>query len=118
MFPKEDYLYKTAPKIGFIIGITEILLSGFIFKGYINASKKVLHVYQEFNLTSSSGFTWGYVSIAMLLVLGILSILFGFLVRKSKPETKARYYNFLIFLLFLGVVVSFVCVYMFTKCIQ
>lgn len=115
MFPGENSLYKSASKVGFIIGITQILLSGFILRGYFNASKKVLLVYKEFSLSTSSRFTWGYASIVVLLVLGVFTLLFAFLLKKSKPETKGRYYMFLVPLLFLGIVTAFLCIYTFQR---
>jgi hypothetical protein len=115
MFPKEDFLYKNAPKAGFLIGITQILLSGFILKGYANASEKVLYVYKAFKLASNFGFTLGYVSIGVLSVLGVLSILFGFLLWSTNREKKNRYYNILVFLLFAGIIMSFVSVFMFQR---
>jgi hypothetical protein len=115
MFPKEDSLYKSASNVGFIIGITQILLSGFILRGYFNASKKVLYVYKAFNLVSNSGFIWGYVSIAVLFVLGVFTLLFAFLIKKSKPEIKGRYYVFLVPLIFLGIITAFLCIYTFQR---
>jgi len=115
MFPQEDYLYKTASKVGFIIGVTQILLSGFVLRGYLNASQKIAGVYDEFGTSIGSGFTWGYISTATLLALGVFTLLLSFLLKKSKPELMGRYYKFLAPLLFLDIVTAFLCVYVFQK---
>lgn len=115
MFPKEDYLYTTASKVGFVLGVTEIFLSLFVLRGYFNASQKVLQVYEEYNLGTNYGFTFGYVSVLVLLVLGALTLLFSFLLKKSKPEHSGRYYMILAPLLFLGIATAFLCIYGFQR---